>query len=463
MEHDPKGVGAPQRGSGTVLGGWTLRAQPACLPAHPPAPTLRSRRRVVPRRVPHRHRGRGRGGPRPPLRPVRFGVGRGPGAAHLFLRGEVRGGGGGGGRQGAPRLPRHDCRTRWARSVYTSYLLAAMHEHRGGVRLNTYRQMGEALLGEKGGLGAPGKASQHASTRPTHPGTAAGPRRGRIIVSSVQYSLMVGLCITYSVTAGQSLKGVVSDDCDGSTCQQVRAVARDRSAASPPPPRRSAPHAPRRVLQGIAGWIVSFGVLQLLLSQSPDFHSLWCACCVVRARAVRVPPPRNHPRRALAPAAQVGVGAGRCDERWLLHHRGGNEHCDRAERGGGGRGRGAAAAAVQRRQDLWRAQRAGRGGVHVWRPGSAARDPGEAQHGGGWGGWGREGVELPARAPKLTRALCPSPPPLLPHPQATLRRPPSTVGTMMRGVALSYVIVVVAYYSGEGGVCARGELVCMAS
>ena len=111
-----------------------------------------------------------------------------------------------------------------------------MHEHRGGVRLNTYRQMGEALLGEKGGLGAPGKASQHASTRPTHPGTAAGPRRGRIIVSSVQYSLMVGLCITYSVTAGQSLKGVVSDDCDGSTCQQVRAVARDRSAASPPPP-----------------------------------------------------------------------------------------------------------------------------------------------------------------------------------------------------------------------------------
>ena len=34
---------------------------------------------------------------------------------------------------------------------------------------------------------------------------------------------------------------------------------------------------------------------------------------------------------------------------------------------------------------------------------------------------------------------------------------------MMRGVALSYVIVVVAYYSGEGGVCARGELVCMAS
>ena len=94
MEHDPKGVGAPQRGSGTVLGGWTLRAQPACLPAHPPAPTLRSRRRVVPRRVPHRHRGRGRGGPRPPLRPVLFGVGRGPGAAPLFLRGEVRGGGG---------------------------------------------------------------------------------------------------------------------------------------------------------------------------------------------------------------------------------------------------------------------------------------------------------------------------------------------------------------------------------
>lgn len=33
-------------------------------------------------------------------------------------------------------------------SVYTSYLLAALHETPSGRRLNTYREMGEVLLGE---------------------------------------------------------------------------------------------------------------------------------------------------------------------------------------------------------------------------------------------------------------------------------------------------------------------------
>lgn len=33
-------------------------------------------------------------------------------------------------------------------SIYTSYLLAALHETPYGERLNTYRQMGEVLLGE---------------------------------------------------------------------------------------------------------------------------------------------------------------------------------------------------------------------------------------------------------------------------------------------------------------------------
>lgn len=35
-------------------------------------------------------------------------------------------------------------------------------------------------------------------------------------------------------------------------------------ARAPPPPG-----------QGIGGWIVTFGGAQLLLSQVPDFHSLW--------------------------------------------------------------------------------------------------------------------------------------------------------------------------------------------
>ena len=33
-------------------------------------------------------------------------------------------------------------------SIYTSYLLAAMHEQPDGTRLNTYREIGEAILGK---------------------------------------------------------------------------------------------------------------------------------------------------------------------------------------------------------------------------------------------------------------------------------------------------------------------------
>lgn len=39
-----------------------------------------------------------------------------------------------------------------AASIYTSYLLAELHELPNGARLNTYKEMGEALLG-KGQLG----------------------------------------------------------------------------------------------------------------------------------------------------------------------------------------------------------------------------------------------------------------------------------------------------------------------
>jgi hypothetical protein len=62
----------------------------------------------------------------------------------------------------------------------------------------------------------------------------------------VQYTLMVGLCITYAVTAGQSLKGIASSDCQGADCEN-----------------------------GIAVWIILFGTIQLALAQLPNFHSLW--------------------------------------------------------------------------------------------------------------------------------------------------------------------------------------------
>lgn len=75
---------------------------------------------------------------------------------------------------------------------------------------------------------------------------AVGPKFGWWAVAPVQFTLMAGLCITYAVTAGQSMKGVVSADCTGADCQD-----------------------------GIAPWIVLFGVIQLFLSQVPDFHSLW--------------------------------------------------------------------------------------------------------------------------------------------------------------------------------------------
>ena len=105
-----------------------------------------------------------------------------------------------------------------AASLYTSDLLTRLHDLHG-IRLNTYRAIGEAVW---------------------------GPRRGAIAVCTVQYTLMEGLCITYSVTAGQSLKGVVSSDCSGTDCQA-----------------------------GLGPWIIVFGSLQLFLSQIPDFHSLW--------------------------------------------------------------------------------------------------------------------------------------------------------------------------------------------
>jgi amino acid permease len=106
-----------------------------------------------------------------------------------------------------------------AASIYTSYLLSELHEDPSGRRHNTYREIGEAVWGRRAGWWA---------------------------VAPVQYTLMVGLCVTYSVTAGQSMKGVASAECDGADCAA-----------------------------GLAPWILAFGAGQLALSMVPDFHSLW--------------------------------------------------------------------------------------------------------------------------------------------------------------------------------------------
>lgn len=104
--------------------------------------------------------------------------------------------------------------------MYTSDLLARLHECGApGRRLNTYGEIADAALGR---------------------------RWANVLIRPSQYALLVGLCITYSVTAGQSLKGFVSSDCQGSECQD-----------------------------GIAKWIALFGAVQLLLSLVRDIHSLW--------------------------------------------------------------------------------------------------------------------------------------------------------------------------------------------
>lgn len=107
-----------------------------------------------------------------------------------------------------------------AASIYTSYLLAALHERGApGRRLNDYQAMGRAVL---------------------------GPRLAMWTVVPVQNVLLVGLCITYSVAAGQNLKGLLGGSCTGAACAE-----------------------------GIAPWIAGFAVLQLAASQLPELHSIW--------------------------------------------------------------------------------------------------------------------------------------------------------------------------------------------
>ncbi|KAL6771725.1 hypothetical protein ACKKBG_A27570 [Auxenochlorella protothecoides x Auxenochlorella symbiontica] len=104
-------------------------------------------------------------------------------------------------------------------SMYTSYLLAALHEGHDGRRLNDYQAMGRAVLGR---------------------------RVAAWTVAPVQNVLLVGLCITYSVAAGQSLKGLLGAECAGAGCAA-----------------------------GITPWILGFAALELAASQLPDIHAIW--------------------------------------------------------------------------------------------------------------------------------------------------------------------------------------------
>eukprot|EP00884_Botryococcus_braunii_P012819 jgi/Botrbrau1/21538/Bobra.174_2s0041.1 len=116
-------------------------------------------------------------------------------------------------------------------SLYTAYLLAALHEDSFGHRYSRYRDLGVAILGKRLGLW---------------------------VVVPFQFSVMIGLAITYTVTAGESLLAVSSSQCGTSAGEGASG-----GVLAPP------------CLFQLRMWIVFFGLCQLVLSQMKDFHSLW--------------------------------------------------------------------------------------------------------------------------------------------------------------------------------------------
>lgn len=231
-----------------------------------------------------------------------------------------------------------------ATSLYTSYLLSNLHEigpldyYTGNERrrLNTYRAIGEYIW---------------------------GPKWGTLAVAPVQFSLMIGLCVTYSVTAGQSLRGVADSQCDGAECGFTSG--------------------------GLTPWIIAFGIIQLALSQVPDFHSLWWVSLLGGLMSIGY--------------CSIAAGAS-----WA--HTGS-----------------AAPAAATTGNTT----------------GSEAAAPG-----GGGGGGGEESVGIFAFFNALGGiAFTFGGQAVLPEIQATLHRPPSTAYSMMKGIMASYVVVILTYFS----------------
>jgi amino acid permease len=156
---------------------------------------------------------------------------------------------------------------------------------------------------------------------------------------------MIGLCITYSVTAGQSIKGTADDACDGADCED-----------------------------GLAPWIILFGITQLFLSQVPDFHSLWWISLLGAAMSVGY--------CTIAAAASTAAAIGNTTP--PLKTRPEESQADHIF------------------------------GVLNALGGIAFTFGGQA---------------------------------VLPEIQATLARPPKTHSSMMKGIAVAYVVVILAYFS----------------
>ena len=88
-------------------------------------------------------------------------------------------------------------------SLYTSFILAAMHQTETGARYNSYPELGRGLLGA---CLLPSCACCLIIEHLWSAADAAGPRLGFWAVVPFQFSCLIGLDITYMVTAGQSLQ-----------------------------------------------------------------------------------------------------------------------------------------------------------------------------------------------------------------------------------------------------------------
>ncbi|KAL3150737.1 hypothetical protein ABBQ32_000519 [Trebouxia sp. C0010 RCD-2024] len=127
-----------------------------------------------------------------------------------------------------------------AASLYTAYLLSALHEEPDGTRHNRYVDLGRAILGDAW---------------------------AKWLITPLQYSVMIGLAVAYLVTAGQSFQAVHNNRCNGHT-ENTADVDMDNCK------------------RALTGWIILFGGIQLLLSQVKDFHSLWWVSLLGAAMSV---------------------------------------------------------------------------------------------------------------------------------------------------------------------------------
>lgn len=114
-------------------------------------------------------------------------------------------------------------------SLYTAYLLSALHEEPDGTRHNRYVDLGRAILGKDiavtlaltqiccdrnssqsatctvmpaSGIGSPSASSC----------AVAGDAWAKWLITPLQYSVMIGLAVAYLVTAGQSFQVCCTHD-----------------------------------------------------------------------------------------------------------------------------------------------------------------------------------------------------------------------------------------------------------